>query len=251
MIYISNIHKKVIRNNNVVNVYCGRPKGNQPIKYGNPHRIIKEGDRDKVCDLFEKDFPIRMEDDEEFKKDIYELLEIAKSQDIELLCFCAPCRCHTETLKRWLDYNVLNFKLGYITQPFEIEDRGLSFKQNTVVDHLFNIGLLDLNEAHVLPIDKKYYNQLRQLIGYSLSDYLELSNTEDYFDINYNHILERTKNEMSKNVTYCLTNKYEVNKIIQMFYLRHNDKIDSLLNMELDIFSKQDIKWFKQLAGII
>lgn len=192
-----------------------------------------------------------MENDEIFKKDMFDLLEIAKVKDIDLLCFCAPCRCHTETIKRWLDYNILNFKLGYITQPFIYIDGVLRFKDNAVVDYMFNTGLLDLNEAHSLPVDKKYYNQILQLVGYSLNGYLELSGTENYFDTNYNYILERTNNEVNKNVTYYLTNKYEVNKIIRVFYLRHKDKIDSVINEDLEIFPEHDIKWFKQLAGVV
>jgi hypothetical protein len=38
-----------------------------------------------------------------FINKLNELVEIAKTQDIELACLCRPKRCHTETIKAYIE----------------------------------------------------------------------------------------------------------------------------------------------------
>lgn len=99
-VYITNFYKKHIIG---IEVYCGRPKYGLPIKYGNPYPMKDESQRDKVCNDFDIHFDWEMEQNPEFKSLMYELLELAKTNDITLVCFCYPKRCHTEKIKKWLD----------------------------------------------------------------------------------------------------------------------------------------------------
>ena len=60
-------------------VYCGRPS-----RWGNPYIIGRDGDRDRVCDLFET---LILPD-----------LDVTPLKGKDLVCFCAPRRCHCDAL---------------------------------------------------------------------------------------------------------------------------------------------------------
>lgn len=67
-------------------VYCGRGS-----VAGNPFRIGKEGTRDEVCDKFEK----YVEANTSLKERI-----IRYARGKNLLCHCAPLRCHCDYILR-------------------------------------------------------------------------------------------------------------------------------------------------------
>jgi hypothetical protein len=63
-------------------VFCGRGS-----PWGNPFKLLKperDGDRDRVCDLFEKY--------------ILPHLDVSPLKGKDLVCFCAPKRCHCDAL---------------------------------------------------------------------------------------------------------------------------------------------------------
>lgn len=62
-------------------VYCGRPS-----KYGNPFIVGKDGDHNEVCNKFEKF--------------ILPKLDVSELAGKDLICWCAPLRCHCESLLR-------------------------------------------------------------------------------------------------------------------------------------------------------
>lgn len=64
-------------------VYIGRGS-----PYGNPFVIGKDGDRDIVCDRFESE--------------VLPTLDVEPLRDRHLVCFCAPKRCHGESILRKL-----------------------------------------------------------------------------------------------------------------------------------------------------
>ena len=67
-------------------VYIGRPS-----KWGNPHPMHGESDRDRVCDLFEEYLAGRPD------------LQAAARRELkgkDLVCHCFPKRCHGFTLIR-------------------------------------------------------------------------------------------------------------------------------------------------------
>ena len=65
--------------------YCGRGS-----KWGNRNRMPCEADRDRVCDQYEIELY--------HNHDLLRALDELKGQD--LICFCAPKRCHCNTLVR-------------------------------------------------------------------------------------------------------------------------------------------------------
>jgi len=99
-------------------VYCGR---GSPL--GNPFYMSSEFERDKVCDQYQDWFYKHV--DEVSFIDIYkgdrahiphgmppnspqttmvlEIFAAALEGDVNLGCFCAPKRCHCDTIKQFLD----------------------------------------------------------------------------------------------------------------------------------------------------
>lgn len=67
-------------------VYVGRPS-----VWGNPFTMKDEADRDRVCDLFDKYAAWRLQ---------YEPEWLLPLRGKVLGCYCAPKRCHAETLDR-------------------------------------------------------------------------------------------------------------------------------------------------------
>lgn len=62
-------------------VYCGRPS-----PYGNPFTMHFEEMRDEVCDRFEKErLPV---------------LDVSHLRGKDLVCWCAPKRCHCDSILR-------------------------------------------------------------------------------------------------------------------------------------------------------
>lgn len=70
-------------------IYIGRGS-----KWGNPFIIGRDGDRDAVCEKYE----------EYLKKQVQAgtvtLEELAVLNGKDLVCFCAPARCHGDTLEQ-------------------------------------------------------------------------------------------------------------------------------------------------------
>lgn len=101
-VYISNFYKKKIIGKEI---YCGRPKNYKSVgyNYGNPFPMSSEDERDKVCEEYQEYFDNNIITDAKLNMLMETLLETAKYTDITLVCFCHPKRCHTETIKTWLD----------------------------------------------------------------------------------------------------------------------------------------------------
>ena len=62
-------------------VYVGRGS-----PWGNPFKIGEHGNRDDVCDRFERE--------------ILPTLDVSSLRGKDLVCWCAPSRCHADALLR-------------------------------------------------------------------------------------------------------------------------------------------------------
>lgn len=87
-------------------VYCGRGS-----PFGNPFNLtgkttlkgIDEEERNEVCDKYEVYFYKRVKEDIAFKDAVRSLIaKTIKEGEITLGCFCAPKRCHTETIRDYI-----------------------------------------------------------------------------------------------------------------------------------------------------
>jgi len=76
-------------------IYIGRGS-----RWGNPFVIGVDGNRDQVCEKHEEWVVDRILDGS------YQPEELAKLHEKHLLCYCAPERCHGETLKKYAEVAV-------------------------------------------------------------------------------------------------------------------------------------------------
>lgn len=78
---------------------------------GNPYYMYSEAQRDKVCDEYAIWFSKQMSNKEsKVYSEIETLTSIAINYNLELLCHCAPKRCHAETIKAAIDKAVESYK---------------------------------------------------------------------------------------------------------------------------------------------
>lgn len=81
-------------------IYIGRGS-----VFGNPWPISAAATRDEVCDKYEDYFHQRLKEDNDFVESVEALVEHVRlsSSPVVLGCFCAPKRCHGETIKRYVE----------------------------------------------------------------------------------------------------------------------------------------------------
>lgn len=98
MIQIKNLSKEKPKETWDIKVCRPSPLGN--IYHLKDVNDIKE--RNIVCDLYAKWFAIQ--DSKEFLDELSKLIDIFnKYGKLNLFCFCAPKRCHAETIKKYIE----------------------------------------------------------------------------------------------------------------------------------------------------
>lgn len=71
---------------------------------GNPF-VMKdrsEAERNRVCDSYRLWLAARYEELGAVHRELHRLLQIARSQPLELVCCCAPKRCHGDEVRAFL-----------------------------------------------------------------------------------------------------------------------------------------------------
>lgn len=81
-------------------VYCGRGSA-----LGNPFPMKNENQRDEVCDKYKDYFyqEVVVKKNEKMLKELRNIYKFAKKGNVNLGCFCAPKRCHCDTIKEFID----------------------------------------------------------------------------------------------------------------------------------------------------
>jgi hypothetical protein len=71
---------------------------------GNPFYMATENQRDEVCLKYETYFKKKLDSDVRFREELRRLYRIHRDYGkLELFCWCAPKRCHAETIKKFLE----------------------------------------------------------------------------------------------------------------------------------------------------
>ena len=97
----------------IINLRTGQPydfRCDRESPVGNPFTVYKESERDKVCEQYESLFDQIMLDDtlddntaSKFRAYIQEIVDFHNQHGhVTLACWCAPKRCHCETIKQWI-----------------------------------------------------------------------------------------------------------------------------------------------------
>jgi hypothetical protein len=81
-------------------IYCGRGSA-----LGNPFPMTNESQRDEVCDEYEKYFKeqVNVLKNETMLKELRIIYSQAIKGNVNLGCFCAPKRCHCDTIKAYIE----------------------------------------------------------------------------------------------------------------------------------------------------
>jgi hypothetical protein len=76
---------------------------------GNPFFMKGEYERHIVCDKYEEYFNKKALYNQHVKVYLNKILtELKTNKKVRLFCWCAPKRCHAETIKKWLLEEVQN-----------------------------------------------------------------------------------------------------------------------------------------------
>lgn len=72
---------------------------------GNPFYMSNESMRDEVCDKYQQYFDKKVTEktDDEFMNELRRIYKLAKHSKVYLACWCAPKRCHAETIKAFIE----------------------------------------------------------------------------------------------------------------------------------------------------
>lgn len=74
----------------------------------------------------------------------------------------------------------MNNKINHPIQPLYKDEEGtIRFKENEIITYLLDKGVIDLNNLVNLDFQQSDWEQLYQLIGYSLSSYSTLTKVSD------------------------------------------------------------------------
>lgn len=106
MIYIVNKWKPELdkitsmKAQTLTSIYCGRGSA-----LGNPYTITYKQDRDYVCDQYAKYFnhTVNVLEVPDMVEQVDKIIAAAKEGDVQLVCYCAPKRCHCETIKQHVE----------------------------------------------------------------------------------------------------------------------------------------------------
>lgn len=88
--------------------YMGRPS-----VLGNPLQLSPSVTRDEACDYYETYFANKIENEDPiFLRELARLHHIGvKDGVLRLGCYCAPKRCHCDTIKSFLEKNYDGFEM--------------------------------------------------------------------------------------------------------------------------------------------
>lgn len=85
--------------------YCGRGSA-----LGNPYSHLdsalaqfKVKDRNEACDKYQDYFHEQIQTNQEMRDQLEQIWTALQDSDVQLECFCAPHRCHTETIKQFIE----------------------------------------------------------------------------------------------------------------------------------------------------
>lgn len=80
-------------------IYCGR---GSPL--GNPFVMSRESQRDEVCEKYHEYFLAKVKEQGPLRSMVINLFRRAQGgEDLKLECYCAPKRCHCDTVKKFIE----------------------------------------------------------------------------------------------------------------------------------------------------
>jgi hypothetical protein len=78
--------------------YIGRPS-----ILGNPFILGVDGTRTEVIAKYEVYFYEQLEINEKFRLAVERLIELARTGDLKIACWCSPMHCHGDVIKKYIE----------------------------------------------------------------------------------------------------------------------------------------------------
>jgi hypothetical protein len=102
---ITVVNKRGYQSNGGISVYIGRPS-----ILGNPYTHLKGktlaeytvATRDNAVKCYTKYFIDAIKNNKEFKAELDRIKKLSEENDVYLVCWCAPKRCHGDIIKDYL-----------------------------------------------------------------------------------------------------------------------------------------------------
>jgi len=92
---------KIVQTRNEASEYVGR---GSPLGNPYPMKDASETERNRVCDQYQVWFDFMLANAEPtFMEELNRLTKIAMNGDLSLGCYCAPKRCHGQTIKAYIE----------------------------------------------------------------------------------------------------------------------------------------------------
>ena len=92
---------------NIINLRLQKPENPWDVRVdrssvlGNPFKMKEESQRDEVCDKYDAYFAEQLRENPAVQKEIQRILALHQTHgELNLFCWCAPKRCHAETVRR-------------------------------------------------------------------------------------------------------------------------------------------------------
>lgn len=211
--------------------YCGRSgKGKEGV-LGNPFNMSNESQRNIVCDQFEMYFKESMSyEHSALRNRINELIEIAKIQDIELACFCAPKRCHTETIKAYIEQQLEESKMKTQVNESRQTKELLVNLIGQIVQFEYEPGVVVIATINSISQDGKALNLVWHNHSHWFEDYADRLDELTWVKPLHTGIIKPVVNQMEcvpsfRNELAFLSNMYESNlngfKCAEAWYQAH------------------------------
>ena len=89
------VNKKDFKGNGI---YIGRPS-----VLGNPFVIGRDGNRDEVIGKCREYLKEVLESNDKVRKEFERIKELSKKVDVNLICWCAPRKCHGDVIKELIE----------------------------------------------------------------------------------------------------------------------------------------------------
>lgn len=106
MIRIGNLRKITLAPNEVL------IKIDRTSVLGNPFYMADESKRDMVCEKYKAYFVKKLADkDQVFIRALRDIYDTMKDHDVVLGCWCAPKRCHGETIINFINQQIVKAKM--------------------------------------------------------------------------------------------------------------------------------------------
>lgn len=104
MIHVANIKTFRSGERSGRSEYIGRAMPGRPgSPLGNPFKLRFEAQRAEILAKYEAWLREQMKTDTAARREIKRLADLARDQDLVLLCWCAPALCHGDVIKRIIE----------------------------------------------------------------------------------------------------------------------------------------------------